>query len=525
MSVGTEEAVYWKERYFTLLNEGEKRQTEQNEYENLLNRAVVRLTLAASGLDEALDPHLQAIREVMRKGGASTLRQELDALLDTLIKVPKAGHAGQPQSAGQELLRFLESRCALQEERSAFLALRRRFEAGGYSGEKELFDAAARLLLPGKAPPEHAGKGVMGKLFGKNEPPPPSSVDEKRLRRRLDELLKALNLPDAMEPRLSQLRQKIADESEDLIALFDAVSSLIAEMGAEYWKEQKQLGDFLAALSGKLGELEEKARRMDTLNESSASDRRETERVVAGQVADLRADASKATDLGQLKEMISLRLDVIAQQMDTYTNIDEHRFAETRAQVQELTYRLQTLEQEAEDLRNRLILANRAAYIDPLTKLPNRNAYLERIDLEEKRWRRFRQPLTLALWDIDYFKKVNDRFGHASGDKALALIGKILAGAVRNTDFVARYGGEEFVMLLVGADDQVAFDLVDEIRRRIEACEFTSEGKRIPITVSCGVSQFKGKDIFGDVFERADKALYQAKRKGRNRCEIGNDSA
>lgn len=516
MNAVPEEASYWKERYFTLLNEGEKRQSEQDEYKNLLSRAVVRLTQAAGGLDKALDPHLGAIREVMRKGETQILRQELDALLDTLMRIPKMGQPSEASPSGHELLRFLEAQCAAPEERDALLALRRRCDAGDYATEKELFDAAARILQSRRGP--GTAKSVMGKLFGRTEPAV-SGVDEAKLRQRLNELLKAFDLPAIMENRLRQLRSRIADGSEDLVELFEAAATLIKELEAEYWREQKQLGDFLAALSGKLGELEAKALRMDTLNESGAQDRRETEKRVAGEVAGLRADASKATDLSQLRQIINIRLDIIDKQLDTYKNSDELRFTEARTQVKELTSRLHTLEQESEDLRNRLILANRAAYIDPLTKLPNRNAYLERVDLEEKRWRRFQQPLSMAVWDIDFFKKINDRFGHASGDKALAMIGQVLASSIRNTDFVARYGGEEFVMLLVGADDQNALEMAEAIRHRIEDCEFTSEGKRITVTVSCGISQFKGKDAFQDVFERADKALYQAKKKGRNRCE------
>lgn len=478
MSENNEE-VYWKDRYFKLLNEDEKRQTERDEYESLLNRAVVRLTLAASGLDPALDPHLQAIREVMRKQTPAVLRQELDALLDTLVRVSKPTDSNPTQ---------------------------------------------VTTITPIPMA-ERESKGVLSKLFGgKNERPAMTvRVDERHLRERLRELLKAIGFPEPMAGRVTQLQAKITDNSEDIVSLFDTASALIIEASAENWKEQKQLCDFLAALSGKLGELEEKTLSMDTLNESSAQNRRTTEQAVAGQVANLRADASNATDLKQLREMISVRLDAIAAQWDSYKTTEETRYGEARQQVKELTYRLQSLEQETDDLRNRLTLANKVAYIDPLTKLPNRNAYLDRVDLEEKRWKRFRQPLSLVVWDVDHFKKINDRFGHASGDKALAVIGQLLVATLRNTDFVARYGGEEFVMLLVGADETEAREVAETIRRRIEECEFTSENRRIPITVSCGISQFKGRDLFGDVFERADRALYQAKRKGRNRCEVARD--
>ena len=357
--MSTEEAAYWKERYFTLLNEGEKRHEEQNKYESMLSRAVVRLTLATSGLDPRLDPHLQAIREVMRKGQATTvLGKELDALLDSLIRVPKDGDSASvaPTSTGQELLRFLEAQCVSRAQRKEFEALKRRFESGAYAEEADLFKSAARLLQPAaedpapsstpEAPAERGGKGVIGKLFGRSAAPaapaaPPSSgLDGQRLRQRLDELLQALPPPEALAPRVEQLRAKLADEAEDLIGLFDAAASLISEMGAQHWNEQKQLCDFLASLSGKLGELEEKALRMDGLNESSAEGRRATETLVANHVADLRADASKATDLAQLRNMINLRLDAIACQMDAFRDSEETRYSEAQTEIQGLTQRL-----------------------------------------------------------------------------------------------------------------------------------------------------------------------------------------
>jgi diguanylate cyclase len=263
--MSTEEAAYWKERYFTLLNEGEKRHEEQNKYESMLSRAVVRLTLATSGLDPQLDPHLQSIREVMRKGQAATvLGKELDALLDSLIRTPKSGDAaGTAPVTGQELLRFLEAQCVSRTQRKEFEALKRRFEAGGYAEETELFKGAARLLRPAnedpaapsnpEPPPER--KGVIGKLFGKAAAPaaaaapaPANGLDCRRLRQRLDELLQALPPPEALAPRVEQLRLKLADDAEDLIGLFDAAASLIGEMGAQHWNEQKQLCDFLASL-------------------------------------------------------------------------------------------------------------------------------------------------------------------------------------------------------------------------------------------------------------------------------------
>ncbi|MDH5484946.1 MAG: GGDEF domain-containing protein, partial [Gammaproteobacteria bacterium] len=138
------------------------------------------------------------------------------------------------------------------------------------------------------------------------------------------------------------------------------------------------------------------------------------------------------------------------------------------------------------------------------------------------RWKRFGEPLSVAVWDVDYFKKVNDVYGHKAGDKVLKTIAQLLNDRIRTTDFFARYGGEEFVMLLVGTREEETLRVINELREKIASCGFHFHGKSVPITISCGVSCFREGDSLQQVFERADKALYKAKKNGRNQCVISS---
>jgi diguanylate cyclase len=124
----------------------------------------------------------------------------------------------------------------------------------------------------------------------------------------------------------------------------------------------------------------------------------------------------------------------------------------------------------------------------------------------------------LVIWDIDHFKSINDRFGHRAGDRALTTIAHILSSFIRETDFVGRFGGEEFVMILAGADANSALKVAEHIRLKVEGAEFSFNGKTVKITISCGVTFYQAEDTPEQAFERADQALYQAKRQGRNRC-------
>ena len=186
--------------------------------------------------------------------------------------------------------------------------------------------------------------------------------------------------------------------------------------------------------------------------------------------------------------------------------------------IADLQNQIIELHQEKEALNR--IIAEKSVMMrrDPLTGIANRLAYEEQLQQEFLRWKRFGNPLTLLIWDIDRFKQINDRHGHAVGDLALRSIARQLAARLRITDFIARYGGEEFVMLLPGADVKAALQLADEIRSQIAETGFSVGENQFPVTISCGLAHFETGDAPQDVFDRADQALYQAKRQGRNCC-------
>jgi diguanylate cyclase (GGDEF)-like protein len=132
------------------------------------------------------------------------------------------------------------------------------------------------------------------------------------------------------------------------------------------------------------------------------------------------------------------------------------------------------------------------------------------------------EPLSLIVFDIDHFKKVNDTHGHAAGDYVIKEIARLVKDKlIRSEDFFARFGGEEFVLVVSSSDIPVSANIAERIRATIEAHNFDFEGIRMPITVSAGVSVRKTKgDGWDRLFEKADKALYQSKNRGRNLVSI-----
>lgn len=164
------------------------------------------------------------------------------------------------------------------------------------------------------------------------------------------------------------------------------------------------------------------------------------------------------------------------------------------------------------------------ATIDGLTGLNNHRTFQERLVVEIERAKRFKQELSLLLLDIDYFKRLNDTYGHRAGDEVLKKVACRLAESMRNIDFTARYGGEEFVVILPETPLEGALFSAERLRKAMMHHTFKTGTNEISLTVSIGVAAYPGDaSQREDLIERADKALYAAKHAGRNKvCSSRN---
>jgi diguanylate cyclase len=174
---------------------------------------------------------------------------------------------------------------------------------------------------------------------------------------------------------------------------------------------------------------------------------------------------------------------------------------------------------ELDVIRDSLTKSEERARTDTLTGLPNRRA-LDEFLRKAQTMADWGEPLSVLLLDIDHFKTFNDNFGHGVGDQVLRLVAKVLRERVREVDLPARYGGEELIAILPGADIDMCGAVAELIRRTIEECQITrrSTGETLPgVTVSIGVGQFQLGESMAELIDRCDRALYLAKRSGRNR--------
>jgi diguanylate cyclase (GGDEF)-like protein len=157
-----------------------------------------------------------------------------------------------------------------------------------------------------------------------------------------------------------------------------------------------------------------------------------------------------------------------------------------------------------------------AAAKDPLTGVNNRSSMNSTIIRETELARRHETPLSLVEVDIDYFKQVNDNYGHAAGDEILKTVANVVQNCIRSSDILFRSGGEEFILVLSNTGKRGALLLAERIRKAIEKHKFIYNDTVISVTASIGVSCYEKGDNSESLYEKADNALYQAKHAGRN---------
>ena len=172
------------------------------------------------------------------------------------------------------------------------------------------------------------------------------------------------------------------------------------------------------------------------------------------------------------------------------------------------------IQQEKEQYEN-------ASKHDALTGLSNRTDIMEKMEEEQERCLRKGSLFTLIMCDIDHFKRINDNFGHDSGDYVLKMIASLFKDQVRGIDCPSRWGGEEFLIMLVETDLEGGQQVAERIRKRIENTVFKYKDTKMPVTMTFGLSMYRGKDDnIEDCIKRADSALYEGKNQGRNRVIV-----
>lgn len=339
-------------------------------------------------------------------------------------------------------------------------------------------------------------------------------------RRLATRLVEHIPMSAARRDDIANFRARVADASsgEEIEAALVGFADMLVEMKESAQEELKELGAFLKRLTDYLTDVDGEMTRSSAAHAASRADSEALNASIGSAVQDIHADFQSAASPEEVRAAVEQHLARINSSLGDFLGEQTHRHTASEQSLAALQARVRDLEKETGTLRENLAAQEQQAIIDPLTRVANRLGMQRILKAEMERARALDAPLSIAVIDIDHFKRINDTFGHTAGDKVLMAVAQQINTAIRRSDKLSRFGGEEFLILLPETDLRSAFLAIDKVRDLIANCQFEYKHQDVPVTVSAGVAQFAMHEPFEQVFERADAALYRAKQEGRNRC-------
>lgn len=560
----------WREKYLSALDEQERLEKTFAEQQMLLRSALVRVSLAADGQDETLDEllaelrsqlrsDLQALemRELLERVGQAALQFErqreqnsldvrhalTDAVkpfqhfkLSTAVKKEVADYLAQlperskqvryypellqqlaviqrrvVEDIGRARLSFLDRLLGVKSQTLAAEALR--------VDESTIEEAAAVATeQDAQSPPEHTGVALRITPRANSSVPELGPEYAQEIARVLTQFLASLENEAVIKDKVEAIRQQVAEglAEASLIPTLETVRDLVMEA---YLAANHAFASYLKHVNQELAEIYAVVGGAVQHQQQDAAATHQLHREMMREVDDLEATMETATDIKTLKVKVKSQIGNIRQAVSDYQQ-KEAAQQQLAQQLAALSEKIKIMEDEAQKNHTTLEKHRYKSLHDPLTELPNREAYNERARAEVSRWQRYQRPLTIAIIDIDHFKNINDSFGHQAGDRVIRVIGRSIAKRLREVDFFCRYGGEEFVALMPETSVETALVVVNKIREAIAKAAFNYKNQSLSISISVGLTEFAAGDDLASAFERADKALYRAKTQGRNRCEV-----
>lgn len=341
------------------------------------------------------------------------------------------------------------------------------------------------------------------------------------------ELMTQIEIPRHLQERLGSLKSSLLQvcTAEQVHLTVHSIADLMGDVRRDIQNEKRELEAFLEGVTNRIQVLSENVLDLGSKRQTSVDSRKEFHQSFRDHMVGIRARMADTEDVEVLKHAIQDGLDAIESQLTHYVHREEEVTRDAERRIADLSSRLDDMKNEAFLLQQKMQEQRELAMKDPLTGVNNRLAFDEHIAREFSRWKRYGDPLSLCVLDIDYFKKINDNFGHLAGDKALKAMAGRLVQNVREVDIVSRYGGEEFVVIMPKTSAEPAYGVAEKLRNVIATAGFHYQQQRVHITVSCGVATFRAGDDPDRVFKRADDALYAAKQAGRNRTHTEENPA
>ncbi|WP_367605881.1 diguanylate cyclase [Legionella sp. W05-934-2] len=336
----------------------------------------------------------------------------------------------------------------------------------------------------------------------------------------LRELLQNLALPEAFAQRTDQLNNLFAKpiSTKQLVSIIDTISELVIQA---FHLEQNRFKGFLNELSHQLETFDKFLSAQADLNEATVEKSSELQKGISEDISAIKQEMSGHKNVEDMTLAIHNHLNKIGKKIENFRDSEAKRMSDYEKEINSLKKQLVTAHENSDELRKLISFHEELMNRDCLTGLPNRAAYEEHLKGAFHRWQRGFGQLVIAIGDLDHFKLVNDTYGHLAGDKVLKKTSELMKSSLRAVDFVARYGGEEFVIVFERTPIEDAHKRLDKLRQDLDELEFSYRKQPVEVTISFGLASIVEEDDLESVFARADKALYEAKKNGRNQvCSL-----
>jgi diguanylate cyclase (GGDEF)-like protein len=239
------------------------------------------------------------------------------------------------------------------------------------------------------------------------------------------------------------------------------------------------------------------------------------------QINEMSAEISGAGSITEIKVDVNYKLQQIAKTFKAKTLLEEEQRLSLQDRLAKMSAQVKKLELQSQSFEKRIQEQQAKSLQDSLTKLANRAAFDEYFAKEIVRYHHEKFDLAISVIDLDDFKRINDTYGHIAGDKTLQVIANTLTKVMGDDAFIGRYGGEEFVLVFGHTNKAAVISKLNVLRKKVASLPFTFKNDRVSITLSIGITMIEQNDNVHSAFERADTALYQAKKDGKNRVLYG----
>ena len=493
---------------------------------SLLIHFIGKLTQVCKGIDLELDNKLANLRIMMSKSAPLPEIELQIGVIGQLLQQHSKVNEQNIQKLHQQLS---TAGLTLQKNNGLPANLRRNLRAFVAECEEskdaliqyvpllstliEFYDAAL------KAKTEIPKGGLLGNLNQKNNAKSASFIDDnselKPLLKKLMSLIKQLELSGAFDKQLSDIKLQL-DTEMPMGFLLENFANIFNLVIADFKQERETARTFLSNLSDTLSNVQNAVNCTITATNKSKSTHNKLNSQLHKQIKEMTDVVEKATSLAKIKVDINGKLEAIVNTVDLKATFEKQQQKEIELQLSSMKNKVDILEKQGKTFKKRIEDQKQKSLQDALTKLNNRAAFDDFFAQQIVRFHHSPFDLAIVIIDLDDFKRINDTYGHTAGDKTLQVIANTLTKQVGKEGFIARYGGEEFVLVFSEFTKDLLLATLNELKSSISRLPFKFKNNKVSMTTSIGATHIKENDNVHISFERADKALYQAKAEGKN---------